>query len=626
MLGQRHQVYLIARVIPHDSTSGEALYRSLGGFYDQRCYDQRPVQGTRRFINLISQPQNAAVIRFEVGALQGRYSKQNGLDPAFLRIPCPYLLYVLAMAWNFDVEAETFLPDLNGYSVETHLIGSDQESWSQPNDNGITVIDVSDPSNPAYCHVIRDSGIVSGEQYIKIHYPEPLDNFEESDKVYLSQSMNSLRGVRLLTRYILSEVWPFEYLKSRPTPPSQVVAGINQKLSSVLYKITRRSFNIELTTTAVKEDFEPIFALLGCRGFTDAEFTGLMKLLAADYELHGEVLDKEEDLEAVGESPVQTDLALIPSGHREFTLIKTEFPPLTKPLDPDAEVVDLSGRTFTDAELATLLLHCKNLKSVNLSNTQATVDVVKENLTANPTISDLNLLGTSISDKEILDLLANEPKLFYHMDSLLHPVFLSFHDYTPYNAAFWFPHPPSIFAGSAFPALPFFTPQRIIQAFTDYLTPFRNRPIDSYDQHLGLFASACMSYGPRPEGSKWGERFISIIPGDRPRFGPQGAYVLAIMPNSPRSSYAFLRMVNRNGPDGIPALDREFCMGVKDFIDFLVEEGRPAPTKQSISKLIKLINRKHLKRMDADEFEKFEHIVITSLALFEGAYMRSWAP
>ncbi|KAJ8514831.1 hypothetical protein ONZ45_g7664 [Pleurotus djamor] len=255
-------------------------------------------------------------------------------------------------------------------------------------------------------------------------------------------------------------------------------------------------------------------------------------------------------------------------------------------------------------ELTTFLSHFTKLKSVNLSNTHATIDTVKDVLMANPTISHLNLLGTPICDEEMLGLLASEPKLFYNMDNLLHPVFLSFHQRAPYDAAFWFPAPRSTVLGGAHAALPFFTPQRIVQAFTDYLTPFKAGDIVSWKQSMGLFASACMSYGPRPEGSKWGERFISIIPGDDPQFALQGTYVLVITLGHPRNSYAFLRMF-RDSESGSPILDSGFCMGVKDFINVLVEEGRPAPTKLSVDNLIKLIKRTHFKRMDAEEFRWF---------------------
>ncbi|KAJ8519328.1 hypothetical protein ONZ45_g3712 [Pleurotus djamor] len=612
-MGHRHQVYLIAKVIPHGSTDDRALYRSMGGFHDQWCYGRLAVRASRRFVDLVNQPQNAALIQFEIDAIQKKYSFGSGTEPLFPQIPCPYLMYVLAMSWSFEINEVEGLggPFLSGNSIESNLIGSDQGSWSQQNDGGITVIDVSDLSNLAYCHVVQDSGIrvVSAEQYLKIYYPDP-SNLDEYDKADLPEVTNRMEDVRLLSQDILSQVWPLEYLKSQPTP-ARAVKGFNKRLSSHISKLLGVAIDIKRDTLLDKEDIQPIFDAFGRKRITNAQFSRMK--LAANRFPNTEGLDK-----MLG----QAGKASGASANNKFTIPKPS--PLTKPLNPHAEVLDLSRSVLHSTELTSLLANCTKLKSVDLSNTNATIDTVRTVLTANPTISYLNLFGTLISDEDVLGLLASHPKCFYHMDVLLHPIFLSFHNHKrlPYDAAFWFPSPVTLWMGKggAYPTLPFFTPQRIVQAFTDYLMPFKTLSIDYWQRHLGLFASACMSYGPRPEGTKWGERYISMIPGDHPRFSLQGTYVLAIMVEDPRNSYAFLRMLIE---DGMPTLDPAFRMGVKDFIDFLVKEGRPAPTNASVNSLIKLIKRTRLKRMDADEAQRFGVSVTTNLSIFEGEYQEN---
>ncbi|KAJ8472359.1 hypothetical protein ONZ45_g16678 [Pleurotus djamor] len=363
-MGQQHQVYLIAKVVPHGSTDGKPQYQSLGGFHNQWCLARLPVQATRRFIDLVNQPQNAEIIRYEINAIQGKYNLKSRVKPVLPQIPCPYLMYVLAMAWSFKVEVEE--PHyLSGHSVEPNLIGSSRGSWSQcfaANDDGITIIDVSDLSNPAYCHcVIQQPRALSAEEYLKIYYPEAPEGLGDFDRLDLRKTIDSMAGVPLLTWDILSEVWPREYRKGwRPPSQTQTVEAVHSGLTP---KLSETSIDVDLAEMFLKfpERADQILVALGRKDeLTHAKLSLFTKLLVAN---------------------------------------------------PSREVFDLSGWVRNPAELTSLLVNFTKLKSVNLSNTQATIDTIKKMLTANPTISTMNLLGTSISNEEILPLFPQERTL-----------------------------------------------------------------------------------------------------------------------------------------------------------------------------------------------------------------------
>ncbi|KAJ8519780.1 hypothetical protein ONZ45_g3297 [Pleurotus djamor] len=552
-MGQRHQVFLISKVIPHGPLDAKPNYRSLGGYHHQWCYGRLPPKATRRFVSLVSQKDNAEIIQLELDDIQGKYHKRNGVKPAFPKIPCPYLMSILAMAWDFDLDDEKF-------------------PFSQDNNDGITVIDVSDLSNPSYCHVVRDRPI-SAEQYVGRYFGGSMSLDEAND---VQMVIGALDNIPLITLEVLAEVWPHEYMKSTSaaslgTEVLTKIRAANPSLGGVP-QLSEITIDLAVRQSIDEEDFSAIEQLIWMPGRADQILSALSqqdKFSEGALSLVAKVLD----------------------------------------VDPNRDTVNLSGWKLASGQIKSLFSGRVGVKSVNLARMpNVTIDCVRGILTVIPTISCLNLLGTPISNEDIVGLLSTEPELFYHMDVLLHKVFLSFHEHAPYDAAFWFPAPASIMAGGASSAIPYFTPQRIVQTFTDYLSPFAAEPMmmSLSSAYLGLLGLACMSYGPRPEGQKWGERFISILPTDEPRLGMRTTYVLVTTEMSKRS-YAFVRIVQNNGS---PVLDPDFRKEARDFFKFLVDEGRPAPTASSVDKLVDLIDKVGYKLMSDAELEEFKRMMV----------------
>lgn len=59
----------------------------------------------RRLITLMSQPENAAVVRAELRAIDGRYGSHGDEEPGIPDIPCPYAASLLLSAYTTDLEA-----------------------------------------------------------------------------------------------------------------------------------------------------------------------------------------------------------------------------------------------------------------------------------------------------------------------------------------------------------------------------------------------------------------------------------------------------------------------------------------------------------------------------------------
>ena len=76
-MGQRHQVFLIARLVPHGSTDGKAYYRCVAARHHQWCYGTLPLAATYRFVTLLKNPNNVEIIRDELRRAQNAYGRTS---------------------------------------------------------------------------------------------------------------------------------------------------------------------------------------------------------------------------------------------------------------------------------------------------------------------------------------------------------------------------------------------------------------------------------------------------------------------------------------------------------------------------------------------------------------------
>lgn len=57
----------------------------------------------RKFLTLIKEKDNVQIVKEEIRAIQGKYGPAKS-EPKFPAIPCPYTTFLLASAWNVDLE------------------------------------------------------------------------------------------------------------------------------------------------------------------------------------------------------------------------------------------------------------------------------------------------------------------------------------------------------------------------------------------------------------------------------------------------------------------------------------------------------------------------------------------
>ena len=101
LMAPRHQVFLIARIRPHSPHSNEepARHRCVAAFDHESCSGYDAVLGAHRFLTTLARAENAAVVRAELSALDGKYGSHGTQEPLIPAIPCPFTTYLLSAAW-----------------------------------------------------------------------------------------------------------------------------------------------------------------------------------------------------------------------------------------------------------------------------------------------------------------------------------------------------------------------------------------------------------------------------------------------------------------------------------------------------------------------------------------------
>jgi hypothetical protein len=116
-MGQRHQAFIIARVVPHGGTKHQ--YRCIAAFHHQWCYGKLPLQATRRLLTLVKQKDNADIIRAEIRSINGKYGSL-GNKPDVPDVPCPYVALLLATCWSTDLAVDSLYASSSNPSSPPH--------------------------------------------------------------------------------------------------------------------------------------------------------------------------------------------------------------------------------------------------------------------------------------------------------------------------------------------------------------------------------------------------------------------------------------------------------------------------------------------------------------------------
>ncbi|KAJ8698177.1 hypothetical protein PTI98_004915 [Pleurotus ostreatus] len=570
-MGQRHHIWLIAKVVPRDSTDNKAYYRSLGGFHNQWCYGRLPSRAVRRFVDLAKQKDNAEIIQIELDEMQNKYSRNANIKQ-MPSCPCPYTQFLLGLACCVDLD--DFIPTyVSGHSYDGCLLpATTRGSFDHGPDDGISVIDVTDPMNPAYCHVLSNRPLPA-EGYIRSYYAYPADDSENGDSELekdIATLIASLDDAKVVTTEMLAEAWPREYGRAGGGSETDEVADPSDQPALAEDNIVPQLADL-VVGPAVKQSI------------AQGNFDELEKLVW-----------------------IPEKAKLIKAALREIDPFPDAAIPLLRRVcevesQTNKNELDLTGLPLSSDQILDFVSQHSDIQYLRLSSMpHVTIDTVRKLLTLVPSISHLTLLGTSIANESILELLAGEPKLFYNMEALIHPVLLTYAKKAPYKAAFTFPGISGASIGGC-PALPFFTPQRIVQVFSDFLRGILRNEMSMARKALlfgamgsSMLALACLA-SDRTQGQKWSERRVPILPLFCDGFFNGEGWALIVSD----SVYSFCRLLDREAEGS----DKDF-LDLDGFLSAMRAEGRPAPLPASVSELKGFIAEAKLQAMNVESVEE----------------------
>jgi hypothetical protein len=457
------------------------------------------------------------------------------------------------------------------------------------------VIDVTDPGSPAYCFVSlsetteSELGVpinepLSAEQYLRIYYTtEDSEDMPQTriTQEQLSSIVSILHGEKLVTLEMVADAWPHEYgdklKKAKPTmgPSTEGVP----------------------TNSGVP----PLAALLVDPSVKHALATGN----TTQIEEIAWMPDKIEGFKAALQ-----DVSPFPDSG--MPLLKEV---ISQEMKSGDGAVDFSGYALSSAQVLQVVSSLNDVKALNLSyKSDVTTDTIRQLLTSALHLKRLVLLGCdAITDDDIKEMLTLEPKLFYRLEALIHPCFLS--EQASYPNAFSYIGVVEDRNMVTSCSLAYFSPSSIVQALTDFLRGLTAEDPSFHSGGLGtsLAPLSVFCAAAREPGQKWGERSVITFPqSSHAAFEGEGwAFVLSSLmygKSEGRNIWGFVRRVTKESEDGwkppnlfssaIGSFPDMWLGGIgcreappfevldlRSFLARTVEEGRPPVAEEAIVKL-----------------------------------------
>ncbi len=393
-MGQRHQLFVIAKI--------KNRYRGLAAVHHQWLYGNGPLKGTsvhltsliyvqsyltppqslgnlsdisQACINLIkifSAPGNRKLLTHELNhaatLTEEVWGRASNSVPTKEDTPFPFVLTCLAIGASFSMDP--------GRASNTLIHPEDFNLRCDRGDNndGITVLDISDPANVRHCFMqfpwgdLRDTlslTPLSAEQYVTDYVPK-------TDETYIMLDCGSfvkaLSSSKLIDIDTLMDAWPdvewpetkenAEHQDEQEKPKEE-----NSSQKNLVLSLEAMSLNNAFKTAAEHDD--------GAALLTDVEMLPKFESKLMDYLLtHPDIFKNTASgltlLSRVVRAASDLDLSPFPSLTDADLLTVAEQASLYQSL----RVLDLSGKpNITEDLLANLLPKCTQLQTLILFHT-----------------------------------------------------------------------------------------------------------------------------------------------------------------------------------------------------------------------------------------------------------------
>ncbi|KAH8795973.1 hypothetical protein DL96DRAFT_1722516 [Flagelloscypha sp. PMI_526] len=560
-MGQRHQAYLIARVVAHDAT--KATYRCVSAWHNQWCYGRFPPRGVRRFIDLASNRNNAEIILEELKNIDRKYGVVGPLQPRIPKIPLPFTTFLFGCAFDVDLNALNSI-----YASGHHFLNSTLDAAMNPsqggilidNNEGITVIDITDPFNIAYCHALpfSFSSPITAEEYVNAY---GTDSDEEDERYGEDGTLEVLKTIRTIPVHDLAEAWPRDFKSDRPAP------NINSTKSTAIPSLVELALNAGVKKAIEDDDISSLDTFL----FDPSKVLDILHILRSQ--------------EVFSLPALQLIAQLIP-----------------KTLNS----VDLSGFKLTTEDLIAVLSseRLSATETLNLSrNANVRLDTIIKIASTIPGINRIIAYGTSISVEDFDGLERSE---LASLPFLVHPARfeLRMTACAAGEPGFSFLVPPRTYGylrNVISIPLQLLNLNLIVHCISDFLDAALKSARDIYGSGLADSQTAAMSIfsaAPRQVGQSWGKRDVLFVPTPSRKMLREGWIFACYLDNYlPDWYYGFLR------PKSSPSAEGERTYEIHDFDSFLAQMkavgygDAPVPLVEKVKAQIEVIRTVQLAKM-----------------------------
>ncbi|KAL0571671.1 hypothetical protein V5O48_010289 [Marasmius crinis-equi] len=482
--------------------------------------------------------------------------------------PCPFSVFLLGIAFDVNLQDDAYA---SGAGFRSSVLGAHMSPGYGDNNSGITVFDVTDPTNPSYCHCAslhRLTPITAAK------YAGKFEHYADIYPAHLTEGLGAFFDVvKLIPHAALAEAWPDDF---RPYP----------KTSS------------RKTSSRDHEDQPPQSDAVPMPSLSDLALKPAIEQAIADGNI--------EPLEHFAWSPEKA--ALITSILRARSgnpLEPVAVTLLSKVIEANPVAIDLSDFMITSDQVVEVLAGLNSDQAIhylNLShNTNITSSTLHSVLVAHPLIHRLVLYGTSIADEDIDTLLHENRSLFHHVGQLIHPSVFSFTRRKTFTPAFSFYASLGGMALDNALSLPMLNPTMILHALSDlfkaWIRPLELKATTGGDLGMSHSASlAIFSAAPQEAGRKWSQRAVVCCPLPAKNIFSKGWLFMFNMSTMSLTdpSYGFLRPKRPGDEEAASQRDDDPDHEIHDFDSFITElkrEGYPEPPAGLVEEVEKLLRR-----------------------------------
>lgn len=440
------------------------------------------------------------------------------------------------------------------------------------NDDGISIIDVTNPQNPSYCFIRKPRApLLDAHGY-----------FPDNPSV-----VATFKGVALLTEGPLSEAWPWSSESFAEEPAHCASTDVAPSASEwrTIPTLADLTFDSALDQAIASNDTHAVDMLL-------SDSTKARRVRA--------YLRRQRPFPS-------SAIGLLTACLREDLE------------ELDAPAVDLSGYDlFTEQVVQLLASHPTEIEVLNLCfNERITAGSIPQILAVAPSVRRLLIIGcTSIEETELFDMLRTKPELFFQLEALIYPSLMRFTEPLTQPIAFTIACSSSDMKQWSGCCLPVFTPTSVVQSFIDFTDFYTRSRLLKFNYYGGMAAQASFTatrkadqpfdhrsfitvpYFPNEAvipvatgvlPSSWTCIFQSADHDDHAK----GSYALyAFLKNTHQPSEAFTKSsvnaetLHEQSSDKLT----QTTLAVKaydlhGFIDSLMAEGRPPITEDSVATL-----------------------------------------